>query len=526
MKNKNIKKSFIGYCVFYFSIYAILVLLLFVLINGIVNKKMDRYIPNIDYLFEYEEYLKEDDFNKIPLKKFKRSDFVIFDQDLNIIFKTDNNPKITINSSDIEFINDYYRDSYFNIYEFDDKEEEKYLVLKTTLDSDSSFEKADDYAILNKDLNVLEGNVFGGKDSLTKREFNLIKGVNGSSNYVEKYNYETNDGKSRTLIFVEPMFNNKLYNKAIKSSMSNWLYLLAGIIVLIIIVTYLFYERINKFIKPVKNAIDNYEYDTLEVLDNKDIPKEFDNLFDSFRELLLKLKKEEEKSKNIYKEKQRIITNLSHDLKTPLTVISGYAKAFQDGVIPKDQKKKYIDAIYNKSIDASNIINTLFVYAQIEHPEYQMQIEEVNFTSFCQEYLSKKKTELELNGYKLETNIPSNEILLSIDKNLMIRLFENIINNSVKYNKEGTKIYFKLELHNKKVKLIIADNGVGISSDLGNDLFKPFVVGDEARSNNTGTGLGLSIAKKIVDMHDGNIKLVSKPKKPYKFQIEIILNVK
>lgn len=523
MKNKNIRKSFIGYCVFYFSIYAIIVLLLFVLINGIVNKKRDRYIPNLSYLLEYEDYLKDDSFNKIPLKKFKRSDFVIFDQNNNIIFKTDNNKRININSSDLEFINDYYSDSYFNIYEYKDN----YLIIKTRFEEDSEYENISDYVVLDKNLNIIEGNIFNNKESLTNREFNLLKGVNGNSNYVEKYNYETSDGRKRTLIFIEPIFNNKLYNKAIKNSIGNWLYLIIGIFILIVIVTYLFYRRINRFIMPIKNAIDNYEYDTLDEIDDKDIPKEFENLFISFKVLLNKLKEEKNKSLSMYKERQRIIANLSHDLKTPLTVIGGYAKAYIDKVIKDEDKDKYLNTIYNKSIEASNIIDTLSLYTLIEHPEYKMNIESINLNEFLNNYLSNKEKELELSGYNLEYNLDNLDVIIDIDKNLILRMFENLINNSVKYNKKGTTIYIESKvISNNKVKISVGDNGVGISKKLSNSLFKPFVVGDESRSNNTGTGLGLSIVKRIVDMHDGIIKYVNKPKSPVKFQVDIIFNIK
>ena len=101
------------------------------------------------------------------------------------------------------------------------------------------------------------------------------------------------------------------------------------------------------------------------------------------------------------------------------------------------------------------------------------------------------------------------------------RLFDNIISNSIKYNKKGIKIYFNYKFTKDNIIIDIADNGIGIKMDNPNKLFEPFIVGNESRTKGLGTGLGLYIAKQIVDLHNGDILIKEHPKSPYKFHIQI-----
>ncbi len=98
-----------------------------------------------------------------------------------------------------------------------------------------------------------------------------------------------------------------------------------------------------------------------------------------------------------------------------------------------------------------------------------------------------------------------------------------MINNAIKYNKEGTKIYFSIVENKNDVNIFIGDDGCGISKKLSKTLFEPFVTGDDARTSGSGLGLGMSIVKSIVLLHGGNIRLISKKKKNLKTEFRINL---
>jgi len=520
-RNKVKQKSFIGYCVFYFSLYSCILIFSIIGIHVLIEKRLDRVLPTMDDFLTYSNYLEEDAFSKIPLNKFKNNDIIIFDENNNEIFATKNKYQGYISVDDLQFINCYYDNFYYTVKEIVRDDGNLYYFISKNYNDDGYFTKIDDYALLDKDLNIIKGDAFGKKKGLSKRELYLLEGFVGDHGLIEKYNYQTKGKEKRTLIFFTPPFDEDHYSEQVGQIYTLWLYLVPIVAILELGLVYCFFIKIKKMVMPLKKMVDDYT--TLAVIDEQSVPKEFKELCASFKRLLAKLNKEKEKREIIYKEKQSIIANISHDLKTPLTVILGYAKAFKDQMVSKEKHNQYIDAVYNKSVIAVRIIDSLFEYTQMEHPDFKACFEVKDFNQFCKEYLLVKYTDLELQGYRLEFHLLNKELKRNFDSNLMTRLFDNIIHNSVKYNQKGTTIYFRLIYRNNKLKIIFADDGKGIDKEIQQGLFSPFVMGDEARSSGSGTGLGLYIAKRVVEIHNGTIKLVTKPKRPYHFEIDVLL---
>lgn len=144
---------------------------------------------------------------------------------------------------------------------------------------------------------------------------------------------------------------------------------------------------------------------------------------------------------------------------------------------------------------------------KMEHPNFKLDLEEVDLCEYVKEVLAERYNEIEENGFDIDVQIPEETIPLSIDKNLFKRLLGNLLNNSLQYNPPGTTIFVSLKQDKKDVVITIADNGTGISPELADDIFKPFVTSNNARSSGKGTGLGLTITKKIVELHGGSISL-------------------
>lgn len=520
-------KSFIWYCVCYFTLYAFILFLSFVFINLIVNKRLQNITVSLPDLLKYNHFLERDDFNKIPLRRFKRNEIAVFDENNNLIFSTRNHKDFYINSEDLAFISNYYDNSYYHIQEYLNENNEKvYFISKNIYNDGYEFERITDFAELDTKLNILRGTMFGEKKSLTQREFELLQGTFSKKSYLEKYSYETKDKKERTLIFFAPILDNRAYSRATRTIYSLWFMIVPVIILFELFITFLFFRKIKLLIAPIKRTIDNYEKMELEDFNDSEIPKEFLGIFHSFKQLFVKLKDEKEKRANEQRERQDVIANLSHDLKTPLTVIQGYSKAFKDGVVPPEKQVKYMEAIYNKSLATVNIIDSLFEYSQMEHFAFKPNFQISDFSEFCKEYLALKYTDLELQGFKLQFHLYESKVMFRFDPRLITRLLDNIINNSIKYNRKGSTIYFDFFYKNEEIRLVLADNGVGIDPNITDDLFMPFIIGDVARNSGNGTGLGLYIAKSVVLLHNGTIHILKEPKRPHKFAIEICFPVK
>ena len=123
----------------------------------------------------------------------------------------------------------------------------------------------------------------------------------------------------------------------------------------------------------------------------------------------------------------------------------------------------------------------------------------------------------------LDVKIPKKSCMFKIDKSLFSRLYDNLLQNSFKYNTKNTKILFEIVEEKNRILIVIADNGKGISKDIRNIIFDPFVTENEARTLGKWTGMGLSIVKRIVELHGGTIKLSEDPQEGYitEFNIEL-----
>lgn len=279
------------------------------------------------------------------------------------------------------------------------------------------------------------------------------------------------------------------------------LYLLLMVLFVLIIT-----NQLSKPLRLLQDAIDNFQTGTITNIDY-DGPKEFKEMVNSFNDLSKRLRDSEQENKRLSDEKNKMLADISHDLKTPLTVISGYATALHDGLIKPEQVNDYLKVIYQKCDRVAVLINQFYEYSKLEHPEYSFELKKLNVAEFLRELLVDMFDELSVNGYELEVNFPDDEVGFIKGNEIQLkRVFENLISNTVAHTAKGTLLSFDMGCTSEKVLIRYQDNGGGISAEVADRIFEPFVVDDPAR-NKSGSGLGLSIAKKIVEYHGGTIVL-------------------
>ncbi len=226
-------------------------------------------------------------------------------------------------------------------------------------------------------------------------------------------------------------------------------------------------------------------------------------------------------------DKQKLLTDISHDLKTPITVICGYTRAIADGKVPQDKLAVYLQLIDDKAEELNDLLNSFYEYNKVNHPEFRVQPVVADVCEFLREYLAKRYDEINLAGFALRISIPEKMILCAIDQPMMTRALNNIIYNAMQYNALGTVMGIKIvetEERNKPntIAIRLADNGVGIAPERRARIFEPFVTGTDSRSSE-GSGLGLAITKKIIEAHGGTITLLDKPSPGFSTEFEILL---
>lgn len=501
-------KSLITICLIQFCTLALLIFSFCFIGNYISNHLLDNSFPTIYDLLDYEDALKVDDFSHIPIKRLSGSNFAVYDADLKLLYTSNKNISDNLKEEDINFISNNANNIYYDMISLKDEFGNLvYELYENTYDEDTSSEITTGYAKLNSDYEIISGNLFKKYTSFTPRQLELIRGIYSNNESIEKYDYETNDNQSRILVFVSPNFTLDTYNDVVNKSKMVWIIGIPLMVIMVLTSSWLFMRKMKKNLNTLSMAICGYQDgDKLDITTNN-LPKEFKEITDSFNELMIRLNKALAEKNQMYQERQRIIADVSHDLKTPLTVIQGYSKAFIDELVPNDKKKQYMYAIYNKSIIAVSQLESLFSYINMEHPEYKLNPEKIDINSKTKDYLAEKYNEIELNKFNLEVDIPDNEVYVNIDFDAFKRVYDNLISNTMKYNKAGVTIYFQITTDKNYVYITIGDNGIGVADNIKNTIFDAFVTSNEARTSGKGCGLGMAIVKRLVELNAGNIEL-------------------
>lgn len=220
-------------------------------------------------------------------------------------------------------------------------------------------------------------------------------------------------------------------------------------------------------------------------------------------------RQEEELREKYEKARNLMLSDIAHDLRTPITTIGGYAKALNDGLVTSDEKRtEYLEAIENKAQRMSDLITLLFDYVRMDTEHFSLRLEQLDITELLRENAAFLYADVEEKNMEFEIDIPEEPIILNLDRLQFSRVITNLINNALKHNEAGTTITLQLKVIKENIQIVIKDNGTMIAPIIAEHIFEPFVVADASRESKGGSGLGLSIAKKIVEMHGGTIDLL------------------
>lgn len=237
-------------------------------------------------------------------------------------------------------------------------------------------------------------------------------------------------------------------------------------------------------------------------------------LFINYEDMRLRLKESTEEKLQQERQNKELISNISHDLKTPITAIKGYVEGIVDGVADTPEKRnKYIRTIYNKANDMDKLINELSLYAGIESNRIPYNFHRLNVADYFQDCLEEVGLDLESEDIELNySNLVSPDTMVIADPEQIKRVINNIINNSVKYKDKAHGIIdIRILDEIDSIRIEIEDNGKGIAARDLPKIFERFYRTDASRnSTKGGSGIGLSIVKKIIEDHGGYIWATSK----------------
>ncbi len=273
--------------------------------------------------------------------------------------------------------------------------------------------------------------------------------------------------------------------------------------------------NISKLVKKMQNSDQNHNAE-IQIRDDYFIcsanhindRKEFVLIFYNISHL--------KKLENIKKE---FVVNVSHELKTPLTVIKGYIETIEESI--DETNGKYIKIIKNHTDRLINIVQDLLTVSKLEDANIQLDITEFKLKPFLDNLSDTFEQRLNIKNLYLNINLSDENLTLKADEYKLEQLFINLIENAIKYSEKGG-ITINIKTDNSNIRFEVADTGIGIPESDISRVFERFYTVDKSRSRNSaGTGLGLSIAKHIVILHKGNILVESKYGSGSKFIITL-----
>jgi sensor histidine kinase len=226
---------------------------------------------------------------------------------------------------------------------------------------------------------------------------------------------------------------------------------------------------------------------------------------------------EEELSAHIEKERENeqsktdLITNIAHDLRTPLTSILGYLDLLRNNqMVPEEMKKHYIEIVYNKALRLQKLIEELFGFTKLSYGKLNMNLSTLDLVQLLSQLVEESYPNFEKNNLSYDFSANVKSLLIEGDGDLLARLFDNLISNAIKYGAEGKRVLIRLRKEKEAVSVQVLNFGYVIPEKELPLLFDKFYRVEYSRSLSTGgTGLGLAIVKNIVDVHHGSISVQS-----------------
>lgn len=375
------------------------------------------------------------------------------------------------------------------------------------------------YIIVRKDNEIY----YAGNHNFAKRIFSILPEYgnempNAETGYyyndmkklVKEVDFLFTDGSKGSFFIVTSV--GSLISKSTLQKM-----LLAFILVLVftsIILTRWIYSGILNPINQLNTAMQNIAEGNLEYMLATDEKGEIGELYRNYEDMRLRLKESTDEKIEHEQKNRELVSNISHDLKTPITAIKGYVEGIMDGVADTPEKiDKYIKTIYNKANDMDRLINELTTYSGIDNNRIPYNFRRINVADYFGDCVEEVGLDLESKNIQLNYEDlvePSTQIIA--DPEQLKRVINNIIGNSVKYlDKAKGVIDIRILDEVDSIRVEIEDNGKGIAAkDLPN-IFERFYRTDASRnSSKGGSGIGLSIVKKIIEDHGGYIWATSK----------------
>ncbi len=267
-------------------------------------------------------------------------------------------------------------------------------------------------------------------------------------------------------------------------------------------------KRKMKQIEAMAQGVKEIEKGNLAYRIEKKGEDEIASLTENINNMAEELMNNIEKERKLEKQKNELITNVSHDLRTPLTSIMGYLRLLRDSKYENtEQHDEYTRIAFAKSEQLKNLIEDLFEYTKLTNEQVMLEKQDVCINELLEQLIEELVPQAEEHGLTFVKKFPEERAYAAIDSEKMVRVFDNLLMNAIKYSKDDGKIKVSLQRQRRDIQIVIANHSEEFTREELASLFERFYKKDQSRSRVTeGSGLGLAIAKSIVELQGGSIR--------------------
>lgn len=210
---------------------------------------------------------------------------------------------------------------------------------------------------------------------------------------------------------------------------------------------------------------------------------------------------------------RKMLSNVSHDLKTPLTVIMGYAEVLdRNSDLSEDERRRMLGQVYKKTIQVQELINAFFDLSKLESDDYDIPLSIVDVCEVCRQRILVYFDLLSERDIKVDLRLPEEPVWVYANEEALSRILDNLLSNSIRYGSDGGYLGLSLTLVKEEVRIDVIDRGRGIAKADQARIFERMYTVDDSRSRSIqGSGLGLAITKRLIERLGGRISLASTP---------------
>lgn len=289
--------------------------------------------------------------------------------------------------------------------------------------------------------------------------------------------------------------------------MSEKNYILLGVLIAIIaileIILFIFI-CIETYVKPIAKINDAAKKMTMGEYDTSVNLKFVDR---DLKNLSLNINNIANEFESLEQMRKSFVSNVSHELRSPLTSMQGFLQAMLDGTIEDKDRNQYLEIVLSETKRLSLLINSMLDLSRLESGSNPLNMSAFNINELTEQVLQKLTPNLIAKNIGLSVDFVRDESYVYADREKITQVLINLIDNAIKYSSDGSEISVTTHIHGRKIYVAVKDNGIGISKKEQMLIWDRFYMADKARTpaKNKGTGLGLSIVKQIIDDHKETI---------------------